>query len=148
MHCIKSIIEKIKIKFKLEKHHSPTTKNNQLANGNNNTQILVGRDVNVGAKFSWKEKRDAAEKIKNAFNGLFFNLDSLKKSINKSLYNNYVKVFKKHINDNLHILNENDQKIIQKNLDNILSKTAYDEIMQSKNDVLISIDKILNFYFE
>jgi hypothetical protein len=40
------------------------------------------------------------------------------------------------------------KKSFKRILDNILSNTMFDEIMSSKDSVLISIDKILKTYFE
>ncbi len=147
-----STIKNLILKFQGKKDNSPNIKMSQKDLGDNNKQSVVFGDVNIGDQYSWKKKYDAATKTRNAFEGfLFENVNSLgtngPEKQRRSTLTIYKSALKKHVNEALTVLGDNEQKNLQGILEDVLSKNI-EEILQSRTNIFNDIEKSLGLYLK
>lgn len=110
-----------------------------------------GKQQERGKISAWDEMRDAAKRIEIQFKGLFVNIESLNTHSNEQtahfLFDNYKTAFQRHLNVYLPKLHTNDQKKIRDLATELLSKTRNAFIASLKEEVLLSVNEVLEKYF-
>ncbi len=110
-----------------------------------------GKQQERGKFFSWDEVRDAAKRIAIQFKGLFVNVESLNTHSNEQtahfLFENYKTSFQEHLKIYLPMLQPNDQKKVRDLAAELLAKTRNDFTSSLKEEVLLSINAVLEKYF-